>query len=499
MKKKHLAILFLTVSLLLVFTACSKGDSSEPREDVLKIAYTTDPQGLDPHRTAAISTFNVSANIYDTLLTVTPDWKVEKRLVEDYQVSEDGMEITFQLKEGVLFHNDREMTAQDVKLSFERLMGDESPKAKDYANIKEIEVLGDYEIVFRTAKLDSELVKSFCYPWTAIIPIEEADNLKSKPVGTGAYKFVEWMPQEHIILTANNDYHDNPPMVDRLEFKLIPDATSQIAALQTGDVHIVEIQGNQVEILKKDANLKIYSEPMNAVQLLALNLDRDIFKDVNVRRAIAMAINKDDINSAVVYGFGSSVGAHLPVNYPDYYDTNDVIPYDPEEAKILLAEAGYPDGFEVELVLPKNYQLHVDAGQVIADQLSKIGIKADVKIVEWGQWLSDVYTNKDYDMSVVGLSGRLDSHYFLKRYHSQSGDFISYITGEVDELLDKSAVELDQDLKKEYFEEIQIILAENVPVVYLQTPDRIFGLAKNIEGFRIYPIDIYEYKDVYFK
>ena len=496
MNKKSFAVFFLVLVLLL--TGCSK-TGTVPEEDILKIAYTTDPQGLDPHRTAAVSTFNVTGSIYETLLGITPDWEVEKRLAESYTVSPDGMEISFKLREGVLFHNGREMKAIDVKNSFERLKGEGSPKAKDYVNIKEINVINDYEISFVTETLDVELEKAFIYPWTAIIPIEEEANLKSKPVGTGAYKFKEWIPQQQVVLVRNDDYYAEAAKIGELKFTLISDETSQMASLQTGDIDLAEIQGNQVGVLEKIDSLKIYSEPMNAVQLLALNLDNEIFKDIRVRKAIAMAVNKDDINSSVVYGYGNNVGSHLPVNYPDYYDTMDLITYDPEGAKALLAEAGYENGLDIEMILPKNYQIHMDAGQVLADQLSKVGINVDIKVVEWGQWLSDVYSGKNYETTVVGLSGRLDSYYFLKRYHSQSGDFISYITGEIDTLLEDSRSELDPEKRKEIFKEIQIILAENVPVVYLQTPDRIFALNKNVEGFRIYPTDIYEYKDVYFK
>ncbi|NMC27123.1 MAG: hypothetical protein GYA42_03145, partial [Syntrophomonadaceae bacterium] len=199
------------------------------------------------------------------------------------------------------------------------------------------------------------------------------------------------------------------------------------------------------------------------------------------------------------WGYGNKVGSHLPVNYPDYVDTNSVMHYDPEGAKKLLAEAGYASGLKLELALPKSYQIHVDTGQVIADQLSKVGITADVKIMEWGQWLSDVYNGKKYEMTVVALSGRLDSRYFLKRYRSDSKDFVSMITGEVDSLLDQAGKETDPAKRKEIFKQIQLILAEKLPAVYIQTPHKIFGLAQNVEGFRIYPIDIYEYKNVSFK
>ena len=498
MKKTTIALL-LVLLIMLGLSGCGKTEEATVQKDVLRIAYTTDPQGLDPQRTAAVSTFNITGSIYDTLLAITPDWEIQPRLAESYEVSPDGMEITFTLRPGVKFHNGREMTAEDVKFSFERLKGEDSPKAGDYANIKQIEVLGDHQIKFITEKLDVELAKAFIYPWTAIVPEEAADNLKSAPVGTGAYKFVEWVPQQHVLLTRNDDYYLEPAKIKDLELKLIPDATSQLAALQVGDIDITEVTGNQLETLSQDPAFQVYAEPMNSVQLLALNLENEALADVRVRQAIAKAINKDDIIESVVWGYGSKLGSHLPVNYPDYYDTNDIMPYDPEAAKKLLAEAGYGDGLQLELALPKSYQIHVDTGQVIADQLSKVGITADIKIIEWGQWLSDVYTDKNYDMTVVALSGRLDSHYFLKRYHSQSGDFISFITGDVDQLLDQSKSEPDPAKRKAMFKELQLILAEKVPAVYIQTLDKTFGLAGDVEGFRIYPIDIYEYKDVSFK
>lgn len=481
--------------MLVNLTGCAK---TEKVEDVLRVAYSTDPQGLDPQKTAAVATFNITGSIYDTLVAITPDWKIEPRLAESYTLSPDGMEITFNLRKGVKFHNGREMKAQDVKYSFERLKGEGSPKAGDYKNISKVEATGDYTVKFTTASLDVELIKAFTYPWTAIVPAEASDKLQTNPVGTGAYKFVEWIPQQQVILTRNDDYFGEKAKIKDLGFVLIPDATSQLAALQVGDIHITEITGNQVKTLGQNPALKVYTEPMNAVQILALNNNNKALSDIRVRQAIAKAINKDAIIETVVWGYGNKVGAHLPVNYPDYVDTNSVMPYDPEGAKKLLAEAGYGQGLKLELILPKSYQIHVDAGQIIADQLSKVGITADIKIIEWGQWLSDVYNGKKYEMTVVALSGRLDSYYFLKRYHSGSKDFISIPTGDIDQLLEQSVKERDAAKRQEIFKQIQMTLAEKVPVVYIQTPHKTFGLAKNVEGFRIYPIDIYEYKNVYF-
>ena len=504
--KKIFKTLLFTV-LIFTLSGCASSDpgkasSGNPlpqAEDTLRIAYPNDPEGLDPQRTSAVSTFNITGNIYEPLLAATPDWGLSERLAESYAVSKDGLEITFKLREGVLFHNGREMKASDVKFSFERLMESESPKAKYYANISKIEENGDYEITFKTSELDVNLSLLFAYPWAVIFPEECADELKTAPVGTGAYKFIEWTPQEKVLLTRNDDYYGQKAKIKNIELKLIPDYTSQLAALKTGDVDITEITGDQIELLSLEEGFKVYSEPLNAVQLLALNMENSILSDVRVRQAIACAINKDDIIETTVWGYGDKIGSHIPYKSPDYVDTNGVMPYNPEKAKELLADAGYPGGFSIKLALPKNYQIHVDAGQVIADQLSRVGIDAQIEMMEWGEWMDTVYKGKDYDMTVVALSGRLDSYDFLARYNSGSGDFVSLITGEADSLLEAASKEADPDARKAVFAEIQNILAEKLPCVYIQTPHKMFGLSDAVEGFRIYPIDIYEYKDVSFK
>jgi peptide/nickel transport system substrate-binding protein len=489
-------------------SACSKEEKKEQTQTPatkteakteLKMAYSVDPEGLDPHRTAAASTFSVTNNIYDTLVGVTSDWKITPRLADTWKVSDDGMQITFNLKKGVLFHNGRELKASDVVFSFNRLKDAESPRARDYANIVKIEAPDDYTVKFTTEKLDVELIKSFAYPWAAVVPQEAAASLKTQPVGTGAFKLKEWVPQQHIILERNDKYYGEKAKLETVKLVLIPDATSMMAGLQVGDYDIIPLTGDQVKMLEGKNEYKILSQPMNAVQIMALNTDNKILANEKVRQAIAMAINKDEVIEASMFGYGDKIGSHLPPTSPDYFDTNSIMPYNPEKAKQLLAEAGYPNGFEIKMALPKNYQLHVDAGQVIADQLSKIGIKVNIELIEWGKWVSDVYTNKNYETTVVGHTGRLDSYAFLSRYKSASKDYISLKTGEVDDLLNNALKELDAEKRKEIFKEIQVILANKLPAVYLQTPRTMLGMGSNVEGMEIFPIDIYDFKGVNFK
>lgn len=506
---KKFVIVLMAFIMLLSLSACSNGStngeqSSNPTEATnekteLKMGYQTDPEGLDPQRTAAASTFVVTNNIYDTLVGVTPNWEMTPRLAEKWDISEDGMEITFKLREDVFFQNGRQLKSSDVEFTFNRLKDEESPKARDYANIKEIKIIDDYNIKFVTEKLDVELLKSFAYPWTAVVPKEEVANLKINPVGTGPYKLKEWVPQQHIILEKNENYFGQKPKIETIKLELVPDATSLMAGLQVGDLDIIPLSGDQVETLKGNTEYSILAQPMNAVQIMSLNTDNKILSNEKVRQAIAMAINKDEIIEASSFGYGDKIGSHLPTTSPDYYDTNDVMEYNPEKAKELLKEAGYENGFDIKLTLPKNYQIHVDAGQVIADQLSKIGINANIELVEWGTWVSDVYGAKNFDMTVIAHTGRLDSYAFLSRYKSDSKDYISLKTGEVDELLNQALQELDANKRKDIYKQIQVILANKLPAIYIQTPYTMLGMQNNVKGMNVFPIDVYDFKDVYFQ
>jgi peptide/nickel transport system substrate-binding protein len=464
----------------------------------LNMALAVDPDGLDPHRTASASSFQITNNIFDTLVKVTPDGEFIPGLAEDWEVSEDGLTITFNLREGVNFHNDREVTAEDVKFSFERLLDEESPRAGDYANITEINVLDDYQIEFVTENLNAALVSDFAYPWTAIVPEEEADNLRNAPVGSGPFVLDEWIPQQELVLTKNEDYYD-PAHLEKVTFKMMPDATSQVSALQTGELDIISVTGDLVSQFEGNDDFTIIETQSNALQLMAMNLENEALADERVRQAINHAVDKQALIETVWWGYGQEIGSHYPPILKEYIDTNDVLTYDPERAEELLDEAGYGDGLELDMYLPAAYQAYVDAGQVIADELENIGITINIEIVEWGVWLSDVYTDRQYDLTVTGHTGRLDPFILLARYETESSEnYMNYSNERVDEILNTVTEELDDEKREEMYQELQEILAEEVPALYIQSPIGLTVTASDVAGYETYPIDIYEMKDVYF-
>ena len=504
MKRFLCALMAFLVMLPLAACGNSAGDEggvvpSDGNRDVLHVAIMTDPEGLDPQKTAATATYFVTTNIFESLVWMDESWEVQPRLAEDWEIADDIKSITFYLKKGVKFHNGREMTAEDVKYSIERLHEDDSAKKKYYTNIVGAEIIDDYTITFYTEKPDAVLLTNFAYPWSVIIPQECADTLKTEPVGTGAYKFVSWVPQEGLKLESFDDYHGDPASIKNVEYSVVPDNTTAMVGLLNGTVDLVDLTGTPIGSIATDPKVLLYQKPINSVTVLGMNLNNPILANETVRQAIACAIDKDEIVKAANEGFGDVVGSYLPSGAEEYIDTTDMLPYDPDHAKELLAEAGYPDGVTIGLTLPKNYPVYANIGQIIADRLERVGIHCEIEMVEWASWMQDVYTDKNYDMTVMANTGRLSSYDFISRFHSQSGDYISFLSGEADDILDELKTELDPDVRKDLIVQFQLLIAEKVPVVPLETQHRIYGMNSSLRGFVMFPSETTEFRLLHFE
>lgn len=461
----------------------------------LSMALSVDPDGLDPQRTTAASTFQITNNLYDTPLRVNTDGSLREGLAQKWEVSEDGLTLTFHLRPDVRFHNGDICDAQAVVASFQRLKEEESPRAADYANYT-FSVQDADTVVVTCEALDVAALSNFAYPWSAVVDVKAADTLKNQPVGTGPYRLQEWVPQQSLTLAKNPDYYDTVNL-DTINFKMMPDATAQIASLRNGERDIISVSGDQVAAFENDPQFNVITTPSNGLQLMAMNLQNEALSDVRVRQAINYAVDKQALIDTVWWGYGQKIGSHYPTVLKEYVDMNDRYPYDPEKAKELLSQAGYQDGLTLEMYLPKSYPAYVSAGQVIADSLKEVGITCNITIVEWAAWLSDVYNGRNYDLTVVGHTGRLDPYVLLARYQSDSSEnYFNYSNEEVDQLLADYKSETDEDKRTEIVQRVQEILAQDVPAYYIQDPITIYVTDSAVTGFQLYPIDIYELKDI---
>ena len=233
---------------------------------------------------------------------------------------------------------------------------------------------------------------------------------------------------------------------------------------------------------------------------MAMNNASAGLDDVRVRQAINYAVDKDAVIEAVWWGYGEKIGSHFPVVLSEYIDMNDLYPYDSQRARQLLAEAGYGEGeLTLRMYLPRSYQEYVNAGQVIAAQLEEAGINVEIQIVEWATWLSDIYNGRQYDLTVVGHTGRLDAYSLLARYRSTAAEnYFNYSNDEVDALLDQYNTTVDDAARMEIAHRLQEILAREVPALYIQDPIQIYVTTSRLEGFSVFPINIFKFNEMNF-
>lgn len=504
------ATVSLALTLVLLLAGCGQGgkgtgtgsDGKPVYGGTLTVAVPTDPDGLDPHRTAAAATDEIAVNIYEGLVGADPKGNVVPALAREWKISPDGTEYTFFLKDKVYFHNGRELTADDVKFSLERIMAPETahPRAADFGAIKEIQVIDQKTVKIILSRYDAAFLSTLAAVNAAIVPREAVAELKEKPVGTGPFKFVEWLPQQQVKLVRFDKYHENGlPYLDEVVFKIIPEPATALMNLKTGAIDVIpRLEGEHAAEVEKGAETKIFSGPQNLVQLMAINNARKPFDDRRVRQAIVFAIDKKALLDGAAWGYGTLVGSHMSPQSPYYVDLNAAYDYDPEKAKALLAEAGYPNGFETTITLPEPYQFHRRTGEIIADQLSKVGIKANLKVVEWGKWLDEVYKQRQFDLTVIGHVGKLDPHGVLGRYASDRKDnYMNFKSEEVDRLLKEGLAAVDPEQRKKIYGQVQRILAQEVASFYIMDPHQIVALRKNVQGWEIFPVYVSDVRRVY--
>jgi peptide/nickel transport system substrate-binding protein len=246
---------------------------------------------------------------------------------------------------------------------------------------------------------------------SAIVAKEEMERLKSHPIGTGPFQFNAWVRGDRIVLTRFREYYEpGVPAVDKVVFRFIEDPSAQMAALRAGDVDVIGAAMNPESAmeLKHDPQYRVIEGLTTTDVIAAMNNSKPPFSDLRVRKAITYAINRDEVIKGAVFGMATPIGSHMDPLNPYYIDLSHLYEYAPQKAKQLLAEAGYPQGFEFVLRLAEPYLVYRRAGEIIASQLAKVGLKAKIEIIEWGQWLARVYRQADYDMTVMGHAEPFD-------------------------------------------------------------------------------------------
>lgn len=311
-------------------------------------------------------------------------------------------------------------------------------------------------------------------------------------MGTGPYKFVSRSVQDSLVLERFADYWGTPANIEKVTFKILENAEGLVLGLQSGALDLVIHLGSDQIIQLSEGDFTIAQGSMNMVQALYLNNAEKPFDDVRVRQAMCYAVDKQAVIDLAFDGYGIPLGTSMFPSFSKYYDESltDYYTCDVEKAKSLLAEAGYPDGFEMTITVPSNYELHMKTATVLVEQLREAGIKASIKPVDWSTWLDEVYSKRNYQSTVTSVSSdNMTARKLLERFETNFGkNFTNYSNEEYDEILAQALRETDDAKQTELYRALEKNLTENAANVYLQDMADLVALRAGLTGLTFYPI-----------
>src|SRR5690625_4545197 len=523
------------LALMMVLAACSEKDQSnedsgtkEPvaekddEEQVLIFARGGDSESLDPVSTSDGESSRVTRQVLEGLLEFEEDsFELEAGLAHDWEVSDDGLEYTFYLEEGVTFHDGTDFNAEAVKLNFERwadpsheyAFADDGYVYSMYGTmfggyegddghvIDEINIVDDYEIEFILNKPLGFFLQKLGMTYFAITSpaaLEEyGAEINENPVGTGPFKFVSWSKDESIVLEKNEDYRkEGLPKLDQVIFEVIPDNAARLIALRSGDIDMMDgLNPDDAEGVEAESELTLYARAENNFGYIGFNVQQEPLDKQTLRHALSPGIDRRAIVDALYAGYGSPAVNPLPPNYLGYNDEVEGYQYDVEKAKELLAEAGYEDGLEIDLwTMPVARPYMPDpetVSEIIQSNLGEIGVEVNVVREEWAPYLEKTM-NGEHQMYMLGWSGTNgDPDYFLSsllhgsNIGSSNREF--YENEEVDQLLDDAKVAVDQDERADLYKETQALIAEDAPMVPLVHSTPVMATSSNVKNYVPHP------------
>ena len=485
-------------ALTIALGACS-GDKAGESSSQITIGIPQDIEdSLDPHKAVAAGTKEVLFNLYEGLVKPDSSGELQPAIASDYSISEDATTYTFTLREGVKFHDGSMVTAEDVKYSIDRCADTTNgePLVEAYSNIKSVNIVDEktVEVVLNTA--DSDFLANMT---TAIIPASN-ENPDTNPIGTGPYRYVSRSPQENFVVEKFDEYRGTPAYIENVTFRVCANADSIVMNLQGGSIdmfaRLTTTQASQL-----GDQFDVLEGTMNLVQALYLNNAVEPFNEERVRQALCYAVDPQGIMDLISDGKGTEIGSSMFPAFEKYYmpELNDVYNQDYDKAKELLAEAGYPDGFSFTITVPSNYQQHIDTAQVLVEQLKNIGVTAEIELVEWETWVSEAYTNRNFEATVVGVdASSLTASALLSRFVSDApNNFINFSNADYDAAYARAEAAVDDEEKTEAYKECERLLAEHAANVYIQDLPCLVALNKKYAGYEFYPLYVQDISKLY--
>jgi peptide/nickel transport system substrate-binding protein len=389
---------------------------------------------------------------------------VQPGLASSWTISDDGLTYRFSLVDGVTFHDGTPFDAEDVKFTFDRLLADDSVNAQKalYTPIESVTVVDAQTVEFTLSRPDGLLLFNLGRGDAVIVAPESAESNANEPIGTGPFAFVQWDRGSRVILEQYGPYWGEKPALTKASYVFIGDTATMTNALLAGDIDGTNnFAPEALAVFEGNPQFNVLVGSTEGETILATNNAKAPFDKLEVRQAMAHALNRKDIIEGATYGYGVPIGTHFAPHNPDYLDLTNTYPYDTAAAKTLLADAGFPDGFSATLKLPPlNYaQL---SGQIIASEFAKIGIKLELINMEWAPWLEDVFANKDFDLTIISHVEPFDIGIYANPDY-----YFGYNNPEVQALNETLNATTDEAQRKVLAQQIQTIIAEDAVNGYL--------------------------------
>ena len=453
---------------------------AQSSKTAMTLGIVLEPTGLDPTANASSSIGEITLyNLYETLTKINQDGSVSPLLAESWEVSPDLKTYTFKLRKGVKFQNGEPFNAAAVKFSYDRAGGEKSTNKdkRTFANLT-TQVVDEHTLVVLNKDIDPDLLFALGQATAIIVEPKSADTNATKPVGTGPYQLGAWNKGSSVVLTAWEGFRAASTIkLRRATFRFISDPAAQVAALLAGDVDLFpRVTPRSVPQFKTNPRFQVLVSGSRAKTILAINNARKPLDDVRVRRAIAAAIDRKAVIEGAGDGYGAPIGSHYVPGAFGYVDTTGVNPFDIEKSKKLLAEAGIKTPLELTLTLPPTPYAR-QGGEVIVAQLAKVGIVAKTQNVEWAQWLSGTYGNKNYDLTLISHVEPFDLANFAKPDY-----YWGYQSAKFNDLFNQIKNAARPQDRARLLGDAQKLLADDAVHAFLYQPQWITVANKNLKG-----------------
>jgi peptide/nickel transport system substrate-binding protein len=487
------------IALLPLFSCSQAADPN-----TLVMIIESSPTNLDPRVGIDAQSERIGELLFDALLTRDEHLNVQPGLAERWEIP-DPLTYVFHLHHGVTFHDGRPLTARDVKWTLDSLLEGKirSTKSAAYRFVDHVDTPDGFTAVFHLKEPNSTLLWNLSEGASGIVPYGSLDEITRQPVGTGPFKFVSAEQDKEIVIARNDNYWGTKPLLSRIRFTVVPDATTRALELRKGsaDAAINALTSDTIVALEREPNLQIDRAPGTVLSYLAFNLHDPTLRDVRVRQAIAYAVDRAPLLQYIWRGFAQPALSILPRQSWAYDEKVVPYPHDPEKARQILDAAGYPaqNGIRFHLTMKTSTEESTRLmAAVWQQQLREVGIALDIRTFEFATFFADVTSGAFQLYSLRWIGGNEDPDIFEYAFHSnrfppKGANRGFYSNPRVDTLIDQARREVDQDARKKLYDEVQQILAQDVPYINLWYFDNVLVHTRRIRNATLNPSGNYDF------